>query len=126
MVPRLEDPVETLSRAGIRSREAPGSRGSLRGPRVAAGLEVGRPITTAEISAAPDRLTAGDSRPPNATLILLELLRLPVGQRDAEGGACARHALHADAATVRLHDGGDYREAEAGTTVIARREGSPR
>jgi hypothetical protein len=52
-----------------------GSLGSLSGPRVAGGLAVGRPTATSRISAAPDRQIAGDSRPPNAAVILLELLR---------------------------------------------------
>ena len=45
-------------------------------PRVAAGLAVGRPGTTATTTTAPDRQTAGDSRPPNAAVILLELLKV--------------------------------------------------
>jgi hypothetical protein len=64
-----------------------GSLGSLSGPRVAAGLAVGRPPATGSVTAAPDWQTAGDSRPPNATLILLELLsRLGLGRRVVDEG----------------------------------------
>ena len=68
-------------------------------PRVAAGLAVGRPPTAGRITPAPDRQTAGDSRPPNAGVILLELLRhVVVGRSSAWWQSprdCARAAEQA-------------------------------
>ena len=55
-------------------RKPLGSLGCLSGPRVAAGLAVGRPPARQTETPAPDRQAAGDSRPPNATLILKRAL----------------------------------------------------
>ena len=58
--------LEPFREPGIRSREAPGLARLLSGPRVAAGLAVGRRTTAIRTTVAPDCQTAGDSRPPNA------------------------------------------------------------
>ena len=63
---RLEDPVGTFSRAGSAPAKPLGSLGSLSGPRVAAGLAVGRPQSPATIHCArqADRRTIRDLRTP--------------------------------------------------------------
>ena len=82
---RLADPVGTLSRAGIRSREAPQPARLFEQAEGRAGLAVGRPPASTTTSTAPDCQTARDSRPPNAALILVvRLSRLEPGAVDLE------------------------------------------
>ena len=88
--------LEPIQEPGSVPAKPLGSLGSLSGPRVAAGLVVGRPITVARRIAAPDDQTGGDSRPPNATLILKCALRRAAVLAALLAVAAAPAVAHAD------------------------------
>ena len=121
---RLDDPVGTFSRAGIRSREAPGFARLFDGPRVAAGLAVGRPTASGRITAA-DWRTAGDSRPPNAPPLLKPVLRasgcISLSRRRPESRNCdlQRSRSHDPASTPSSNE----REEAHAAYAILRRSG---